>query len=184
MGLKLGALRSLAGDHEPPGGQVRQQCGDPEQTIEVLLRAQAGERAEQALVWPPAQAERLARLAGQRRGVDPVRDVAHPMWIQPPDLGDGSAQALRGHHDRGLAGQSEPAQPDTARQLRQGFLRAEAVDHVQVRTDRADAVGQRPFDRTPVVGQQEIGPLVAQNAAEGLQIGQAQAAAPPRDHRA
>ena len=131
-----------------------------------------------------AQAEGLTRLAGEGRGVDPVRDVADPARIQPPDCGRQGAQALGRHDHRGAPGQGEPAQPDPAWQLCPRLLRAEAVDHVQMRADRADAISQRPFDRTPVVGQQEIRPLVAQNAAEGPQIGEAERAAFAADDRA
>ena len=51
------------------------------------------------------------------------------------------------------------------------FLGAEAVDHVQMRADREEAVGERPLDRAPVIGQQQIGPFRAQRAAKGAQIG-------------
>ena len=70
-----------------------------------------------------------------------------------------------------------------------GFLRTEPVDHVQMRTDRAKAVGQRPFDRAPVVGEQQIGPLFAQRPAKGGKIAPAEPAplaglgrAPPKTH--
>jgi hypothetical protein len=46
-----------------------------------------------------------------------------------------------------------------------------------MRADRADAVSQRPFDRAPIISQQEIGPLVTQDPSKGMEIGEADAVA-------
>jgi hypothetical protein len=92
--LQLGPLRPIACDHQPPAEISRQQGRDSEQPGEVLLRAQAAERAEQALIRMPAKVRRPARLITQGREVDAVRDVVHPARIQAPGFGDHRAQSL------------------------------------------------------------------------------------------
>ena len=48
---------------------------------------------------------------------------------------------------------------------------------MQMRADRAEPVGQGPLDRTPVVGQQEVWPFLAQDAAEGPEVAEAETTA-------
>jgi len=112
---------------------------------------------------PGAPNRSMMLSSGARReagGVDPVWDVSHRARLQPPDPGGDAKERLRGHDDAGAAAEHQTAEHRPTRQLPIGaFVRPETVLEMDVaRHERTPALGQDPFDRTPIVCQQHIRP--------------------------
>ena len=96
----------------------------------------------------------------------PLGRLEQPAGRQLPFLERDALQvAGRQHHGFSLH-QRDAAQPHTPPQPPDRFLGAEPVFDMDMRQAGADRVAQRPFQRAPIIGDEQIGPDAAKFARE------------------
>jgi len=91
---------------------------------------------------------------------------------QLPDLGGNALQVVRDDHHRFASpAQQHAARPGAPGQLPGGLGSAKAVFNMDVRHDLRP-VGGSPFNRPPVVAEQQVGLLRLDDLPEGTAVGQ------------
>ena len=135
--------------------------------MQVLLRPQWRQRANNKLTGTPLKAGRRGRIARTTEPVtiDAVGDVTNLRRIDTPDITRNRHQRERRHDKCTDTPEGESPEFYPARDLPLHFVRPEATFQMDMGGDRKKAGHQCPLDRSPIVGQQQIRRQLGKHAA-------------------
>ena len=159
-------LDPVAGDHQTGAKRGIESREDPQQTPDILFRAQRRHGADYRVARLTGKAGYgVAHRIGKALDIDAVRDIGDFFRRQFPHPARHFLEPVRGDHDLDAARQRPAAEQHPAADLPIGLLLAKAGLEMQLAGDRPQAVGHRPFDRTPIIGDQQIGPQPPQRGS-------------------